>query len=596
MFLPAQIQGLARKFLKFILSQAAKPPRTRGRAVGAAPGGKPAAQPVAIVKSSPPAPATVSAVPPVTLPRTAPDSRGPPAAISQPAGDAAVVRTALAIISEESEIPIADLKDDTRLGDVGIDSLISLMVASRFAEELGIATDAGVFMEMITVADIKQFVVESATGDGLENGFADSTAAVAETQTVHLLSTPERPMEAAGTMTSVPSMDSLQSWVPIDQPTTDTPGAINFDDVLKIMAEEIEVAPGTITDQTSLPDLGVDSLLSLLIGSRLRDELDIEIDPSALLTSLSSVGALRQALEVGSGEDSTPSSTSTDSGRNPSSPSSTVKLDSAISTPTSVSEFESAPSPVPPTASVVLQGNPRSATSSLWFFPDGSGLASSYLPLPRIRNDLVVYGINSPYLKKGVEMKCTWDELIGSYIREIQRRQPHGPYSFAGWSAGGIGAFHAAQVLMNAGHTVRDLIILDSPPPFHLAPLPERFFRYCSMAGLFGGRDGQTPEWVINHFRNINSVLSHHVPTPLKRSTLRKINILWACESSVDDRFERRLDDPEDMKFLTTKRTDFTPGRWGPLFGDVPVEVDLAENEHHWSILVSFAVPNSPYI
>jgi acyl carrier protein len=496
-----------------------------------------------------------------------------------------MLRRALAIISEESEIPISDLKDDTRLSDVGIDSLISLMVASKFAEELGITTDAGIFMEGATVADIKQFILESTSGDAPE-GYADPTATVAETQTVHL-STPEHHLEAAGSMTSVPSMDSLQSWAPIDLPTTDVPGAINFDDVLKIMAEEIEVAPDTITDQTSLPDLGVDSLLSLLIGSRLRDELDIEIDPSSLLDTLSTVGALRQALAAGTGEDSTPSSTSTESG-NPCS-SSTFKLDSAISTPTSTSgsDFESAPAPVPPTSSVVLQGNPRSATSSLWFFPDGSGLASSYLPLPRIRSDLVVYGINSPYLKKGTEMKCTWDELIGSYIREIQRRQPHGPYSFAGWSAGGIGAFHAAQVLMNAGHTVRDLIILDSPPPFHLAPLPERFFRYCSMAGLFGGRDGHTPEWVINHFRNINNVLSHYVPTPLKRSTLRKINILWACESSVDDRFERRPDDPEDMKFLTTKRTDFTPGRWGPLFGDVPVQVDRAENEHHWSILVS---------
>lgn len=166
------------------------------------------------------------------------------------------------------------------------------------------------------------------------------------------------------------------------------------------------------------------------------------------------------------------------------------------------------------------------ATSSLWFFPDGSGLASSYLPLPRIRNDLVVYGIKSPYLKEGTEMNCTWDELIGHFIRETQRRQPQGPYSFARWSAARIGAFHAAQVLVNAGHDVRDLIILDSPPPFHLAPLPEQFFRYCSMAGLISGRDGHAPDWVINHLRNINNVLSYYVPKPVKRSTLRKINIL----------------------------------------------------------------------
>ncbi|KAF1345657.1 hypothetical protein BDV97DRAFT_358770 [Delphinella strobiligena] len=199
-------------------------------------------------------------------------------------------------------------------------------------------------------------------------------------------------------MTAAASLDSVQSWAPIDVLRTDLPGAINFDDIVKIMAEGIDVARDTITDQTSLTDLGVDSLLSLLIGSPLCDELDIEIDLSSLLTS---VGVLRQALAVGVGEDSTPSSTSTDSG-NPS-PSSTVNLDSVVSTPTSGSDFESEPAPIPPSASVILQGSPRSATSSLWFLPDGSGLVSSYLSVPRIRSDLVVYGINSPYLKKGIE-------------------------------------------------------------------------------------------------------------------------------------------------------------------------------------------------
>ncbi|KAJ4389519.1 hypothetical protein N0V93_006989 [Gnomoniopsis smithogilvyi] len=546
-----KIQGLPRKFLKFVLSQAAKPPRTKGKAVRAAPEDEPAA------------------------------TKTVPATIPQPAVDTATVRRALEIISEESEIPISELRDDTLLSDVGVDSLISLMVVSRFAEEIGIPTDSGIFMDETTVADIKLFVLKSTSNNAPERP-ADPAARVGDTQTVHL-STPKRHVEVAAPINKEASSDSLRSWASVDSPRTDGPGAINFEDVVKIMAEEIEVTPDSITDQTSLTDLGVDSLLSLLIGSRLRDELDIEIDSSSLLTSLSSVGELRQALVAGARENSTPSSTSTSSGNT--SPSDTVKVGSDISSPTSGSELESVPTPVPPTASVVLQGNPRSATSILWFFPDGSGLASSYLPLPRIRNDLVVYGINSPYLKKGTEMNCTWDELIGSFIREIQRRQPQGPYSFAGWSAGGIGAFHAAQVLMNAGHTVRDLIIIDSPPPFHLAPLPERFFRYCAMAGLFGGRDGHTPEWVINHFRNINNVLANYAPTPLKHSTLRKINILWACESSVDDRFERRPDDPEDMKFLTTRRTDFTPGRWGPLFGDVPVQVDRAESEHHWSIL-----------
>lgn len=98
---------------------------------------------------------------------------------------------------------------------------------------------------------------------------------------------------------------------------------------------------------------------------------------------------------------------------------------------------------------------------------------------------------------------------------------------------------------MNEGHTVRVQIVLVPRPPFLLAPLSERFYRYCAKAGLLGGREGHIPECVIDHVRKNNNVLSHDVPTPLELSTRRKINILWACESFVDNRLERRPDDLE---------------------------------------------------
>lgn len=97
----------------------------------------------------------------------------------------------------------------------------------------------------------------------------------------------------------------------------------------------------------------------------------------------------------------------------------------------------SKPSPVPapehvlPATSVILQGNPQTATSTLLIFPDSSSLASSYASLPQIREDLVVHGLNPPCLKKGIEMNCTWDEMVASYLIEIRRRQPTGPYSIA---------------------------------------------------------------------------------------------------------------------------------------------------------------------
>lgn len=40
----------------------------------------------------------------------------------------------------------------------------------------------------------------------------------------------------------------------------------------------------------------------------------------------------------------------------------------------------------------------------------------------------------------------------------------------------------------------------------------------------------------------------------------------WACESSVDESFHPQPVDPEDMKFLTERRTDFTTRKWARLF------------------------------
>ncbi|KAE8422960.1 hypothetical protein BDV36DRAFT_290773 [Aspergillus pseudocaelatus] len=46
--------------------------------------------------------------------------------------------TALQIISEEAGIAVANLTDDVVTADMGIDSLLSLIIVSGFREELGL--------------------------------------------------------------------------------------------------------------------------------------------------------------------------------------------------------------------------------------------------------------------------------------------------------------------------------------------------------------------------------------------------------------------------------------------------------------------------
>ncbi|KAF2703807.1 putative polyketide synthase [Pleomassaria siparia CBS 279.74] len=64
---------------------------------------------------------------------------------------------ALRIISQESDVPIAELTEETSFADLGVDSLLSLLCASRFREELGLDYESTIFADNPTVKDLKNF-------------------------------------------------------------------------------------------------------------------------------------------------------------------------------------------------------------------------------------------------------------------------------------------------------------------------------------------------------------------------------------------------------------------------------------------------------
>lgn len=84
---------------------------------------------------------------------------------------------ALEIISEESGVMIEDLTDDTNFADAGVDSLLSLVIVSRYRDELGLGIQhESLFLECPTVADLKLLLL----GNVAENP-AESRAPVAVT-------------------------------------------------------------------------------------------------------------------------------------------------------------------------------------------------------------------------------------------------------------------------------------------------------------------------------------------------------------------------------------------------------------------------------
>ncbi|KAK7703182.1 hypothetical protein SLS64_009158 [Diaporthe eres] len=396
---------------------------------------------------------------------------------------------------------------------------------------------------------------------------------------------------------------------------------------LEIISEESGYELADIDDDNlALADLGVDSLLSLAITSRLREELGdslSHLDLNTLFMTYPTVASLKAALV---GERASPDplkvqkwrATTTGTTSVPLSPPASIcAQDTSMLPPTPVIDPQ-----VPQATSVILQGSPKKARATLFLFPDGSGSATSYASIPPISSngDICVIAFNCPFLKKETSMfTCPLDALINQgYLPELHRRLGLRPaeegkmkhtYYVGGWSAGGTLAYRAAQCLLQQEETVSlrrkcpgrltGLVLIDAPPPIRgMDPLPDHFYKYCEQKGVFGGWSGpqarKAPDWLIPHFNGTIAVLQHYVAEPLTRAQsarLKTVACLWAGESVVgaDKPLEPHPDDTEGMKFLTVQRTDFSTAGWERLVPGVDEAAILCqrlEGAHHFSLTV----------
>lgn len=179
-----------------------------------------------------------------------------PALTATEASHASRLAEALSIIADESGLAVADLTDSTVFGDVGIDSLLGLTISARFKEQLDLDLDFNAFFfDYPTVGDLKILL-----GGGHDSATAVSTPSSSSTHT-------------GPTSLGSPAMGAS---TPASSEGVPTPH-VDFKRALEIVSEESGMAVGELTDDTNFADSGVDSLLSLVIVSRYRDELELDI-------------------------------------------------------------------------------------------------------------------------------------------------------------------------------------------------------------------------------------------------------------------------------------------------------------------------------
>ncbi|EQL02219.1 beta-ketoacyl synthase domain-containing protein [Ophiocordyceps sinensis CO18] len=201
-----------------------------------------------------------------------------PASVGAPKTESHASRLAqaLQIIAEESGLAVGDLTDGTVFGDVDIDSLLGLTISARFKEELDMDLDFNaLFYEYPTVGDLKAFLGASRSGTAVSSPKSSNT----------------------GSSTPLSAATPLSSGTAATTPTTDEFGAkVDFGRALAIVSEESGVAVEELTDDTNFADSGVDSLLSLVIVSRFRDELELDIQQESLFLECPTVADLKLLL------------------------------------------------------------------------------------------------------------------------------------------------------------------------------------------------------------------------------------------------------------------------------------------------------------
>jgi monodictyphenone polyketide synthase len=117
-------------------------------------------------------PATTPAPTLVPVPTPIPASAPEPVRQSNPsvsANDAvlaaagetnSVAAKALVLIAKEAALGLSDLTDDASFANLGVDSLMSLVISEKFREELGVTVTGSLFLEYPTIGDLRSWLLE----------------------------------------------------------------------------------------------------------------------------------------------------------------------------------------------------------------------------------------------------------------------------------------------------------------------------------------------------------------------------------------------------------------------------------------------------
>lgn len=513
-----------------------------------------------------------------------------------------VISAVMEILVKEVGVSEDELADNIAFADLGVDSLMGLTVSGRIREDLDLDIDSHAFVDHPTIGAFKTYMQQYerpvAVRDSSSGESNDSGSEAGETPDL---------METDSNVTT-PDNESEDIDIKPDSSSKGSSSASLQQLVRETIASEMCVDVEEIVAVPDLADLGMDSLMSLSILGNLREKTGLNI-PSDLFVSNPSLKDVERALGIAEA----PKKSATPKVASPKQ----VKFEEPKSTvtgnrPIPASQITaSIPKPPRPSqivdnyphrkaSSVLLQGSHRTATNHLFMVPDGSGSATSYTEISDVGSNWAVWGLFSPFMRSPEEFKCGVYGMASKFIEEMRRRQPTGPYSLAGWSAGGVIAYEIVVQLTKVGERVDNLIIIDAPCPVTIEPLPKGLHAWFASIGLLGdGDEKKIPEWLLPHFSASITALSNYTAEPIPKDKCPNVMAIW-CEDGVCRLPTDPRPDPYPTGhalFLLDNRWDFGPNRW-----DEYLDIKKMTTRHmpgnHFSMMhgdyVSTTLPPSP--
>lgn len=380
-----------------------------------------------------------------------------------------------------------------------------------------------------------------------------------------------------------------------------SPGLLQI--ILDSIAEETGLSDtNELTDDASLTDLGVDSIMAVEICARIKTKSGYQLSPSSILehptighlarifgggiTPQQQVGRREQQQEreqqqhhdhdsdlrkEKEDDDASKCHETDDIQKTASSSSSGSSTPAPTPPPESSSTGPVETSEPPPKARIMLlqQGRPRAGAppnkARLYLVCDGTGSISNYIHLLKHQYRLPVYGIDSPFLRcpSRFTLEVGIPGAAKYMVEALLNLQPNAglsdsdqgsPLLLGGFSGGALFCYEMCRQLAEKGRRVDGLVILDmrsplpspsNPPPPSDEQVWDILFTTAqdSLAGQIHGSNAETN--TTKHLRTMfKCVLGYHPPRREAAGPVFNIPavVIWCARGMIGKLEARRPD------------------------------------------------------